>query len=358
MSKNSQLFPIVAAVLAALLVAGCTGGKTAAPPGASPAGPGGGTAAPSGAATGATTAAPGDGKTLRALKVKDPPSGPADPAWSKAQPLQVRLTGADVEPLRGKTADVTVKALWTDSELHMLFRWQDATQSMVKGAWKFDGKAWSKQKGDEDRLALAWEITSIDKFATKGCAVLCHSTDPDPKKWYMATNSPTEKADLWHWKSYRSSPLGFADDGFIVESPDKKGGRKSDPGSGGDEKNEAASKDRPKWVQDPAKKPSAPGFLLKDEAVEIKDDSAFKAGDVVPFRTLSKPGGSRGDIKATGTYQDGGWTVWMSRKLDTGHDDDVKFNTAKTNTFGLAVYENAGDEFKYTSNPLKLTFVK
>lgn len=299
-----------------------------------------------------------DGKTLKAVSVKDQSVKIDDPNWSKAPALDVELIGADVENLKGKKLNISAKAVWTSSDLYMLLRWPDSTESMTKGAWAFDGSAWKRQKGDEDRVSILWEISTIDKFATKGCAVLCHSDNPDQKKWYYATNSNTERADLWHWKSYRSNPLGFADDGYVVYNAESKSGRKSDPGSGGDSKNETEAKDKPKFRQDPSKSPSAKGFLLEDEVAEIKDYSTFKAGDTLPYRILSKPSGSRGDIKAQGVYRDGGWTVLLSRKLDTGHDDDVKFNTAKPQNFAIAVFDNSGDEASYNSGPLKLIFTK
>jgi hypothetical protein len=46
----------------------------------------------------------------------------------------------------------------------------------------------------------------------------------------------------------------------------------------------------------------------------------------------------------------------MSRKLRTGYDDDVQFNTKKTYPFAIAVFDNSGDHDSYNSEPLKLKF--
>jgi hypothetical protein len=94
--------------------------------------------------------------------------------------------------------------------------------------------------------------------------------------------------------AYRSNPLGFADGTYIVQDDAAKEatGRKSDPGGGGDSINETKEKDKPALMQDPAKSPTVKGFLLKGETVEIKDYAAFKAGDTIPRRILSKPDGS------------------------------------------------------------------
>ncbi len=313
---------------------------------------------PAPTATTAPTAKPTEaqpaasGATLTAAKVSAAPKNADDAAWNSATAFKTKL---------GKS-DLTLKAVYTSDEIYFLATWTDDTESMVKGAWKYDGTKWGKQSGDEDRITFAWEMTPIKDFATKGCAVLCHVAGSDQTKWYMAVNSATEKADLWHWKSYRSNPLNFADDGSISVSDTKAApptGRLSDPGGGGDSRNETADKTKPALMQDPAKTPSAKGFLVKGETVEIKDYASFKAGDVLPYRILSKPDGSRGDIKANGVWAKGMWTLMLNRKLNTGNADDVQFDPSKTYLFSVAIYDNAGD-YNKSSYPgtITLTFAK
>jgi hypothetical protein len=117
-----------------------------------------------------------------------------------------------------------------------------------------------------------------------------------------------------------------------------------------------AEKDKPALMQDPAKSPTVKGLLVKGETVEIKDYATFKAGDTVPYRILSKPDGSRGDIKAVGIWKGGTWTLFLSRKLKTGNDDDVVFDPSKTYPFSMSVYDDAGDMDKYNSSVLNLVF--
>jgi len=52
-------------------------------------------------------------------------------------------------------------------------------------------------------LGVTWEINRIDKFATKGCAVLCHNESKNEKDWYYVISSSKEKGDI----SYNSEPL-------------------------------------------------------------------------------------------------------------------------------------------------------
>ncbi|MCU0605104.1 MAG: ethylbenzene dehydrogenase-related protein [Desulfobacterales bacterium] len=249
-------------------------------------------------------------QTLTAAKTAKAPANLDDAAWQKAKALDVPFDGK--EKFAGKKAFVTTRALYTDSEVFFLFKWKDATQSVTKSAWQFDGEKWGKLKGDEDRIALQFEINRINNFATKGCAVLCHGPAGAPMKQFKyATASAAEKGDLWHWKAARTDPYHSADDGWLTAAGEVTG-RKDDAGGGGDARNETADKSKPRFMQDPVKKPSFPGFLLAEEAVEITDHSKFKKGDTLTYRMPKKPSGSRGDIKALSRYADGGWTVMLT----------------------------------------------
>jgi hypothetical protein len=293
-------------------------------------------------------------QTLTAAKAAKAPASLDDAAWQKAKALDVPFEGK--EKFAGKKAVVTTRALYTDDHIFFLFKWKDASQSVTKGAWQFDGEKWGKLKGDEDRISLQFEINRINNFATKGCAVLCHGPAGAPMKDFKyATATAAEKGDLWHWKAARSDPYHSADDGWLTAAGEKTG-RKDDAGGGGDARNETEDKSKPRFMQDPAKKPSFPGFLLAEEAIEIKDYSVFKKGDIITYRMPKKPSGSRADIKALSRYADGGWTVMLSRKLDTGNEDDVAFNLRRKYPFAMALFDDSGDADSYDSEALNLEF--
>ena len=293
-------------------------------------------------------------KTLTAARVAKAPTALDDPAWKKAKSLDVPFDGK--EKFAAKKTNVITQAVYTDNEVFFLFKWKDASKSVTKGAWQFDGEKWTHLKGDEDRISLLFEINRINNFATKGCAVTCHGpAGAAAKDLKFATATAAEKGDLWHWKAARSDPYRHADDGWLTAAVDKTG-RKDDAGGGGDSRNETADKSKPRYMQDPAKKPSFPGVLLAEEAVEITDSSKFKAGDTITYRLPKKASGSRGDIKAESRYADGGWTVMLSRKLETGNDDDVAFNTKKKYSFAMALFDDSSDADSYDSEALTLEF--
>ncbi|HSM90441.1 MAG TPA: ethylbenzene dehydrogenase-related protein, partial [Desulfobacterales bacterium] len=218
-------------------------------------------------------------QTLMAAKVAKAPAALDDPLWQKAKPLDVPFDGK--EKFAGKKANVIAQAVYTDTDVFFLFKWKDATKSVTKGAWQFDGEKWTHLKGDEDRISLLFEINRINNFATKGCAVTCHGPAGAPMKDFkFATATAAEKGDLWQWKAARSDPYKAVDDGFLTKAEGNTG-RKEDAGGGGDSRNETADKSKPRFMQDPAKKPSVPGMLLAEETVEIADYSKFKANDTI-----------------------------------------------------------------------------
>jgi hypothetical protein len=227
---------------------------------------------------------------------------------------------------------------------------------VTKGAWQFDGGKWTHLKGDEDRISLLFEINRINNFATKGCAVTSHGPAGAPMKDFkFATATAAEKGDLWQWKAARSDPYKAVDDGWLTKAEGNTG-RKEDAGGGGDSRNETADKSKPRFMQDPAKKPSVPGVLLAEETVEIADYSKFKTNDALTYRMPKKPSGSRGDVRAESRYADGAWTVMLSRKLNTGNEDDVVFNTKKKYSFAMALFDDSMDADSYDSEALTLEF--
>jgi hypothetical protein len=273
---------------------------------------------------------------LTSKKVGSAPEDAGSAVWNQAEEAKMILTGAG--KFEGKEIELRTKSVYTKDEILFRFEWPDKDKSMQKNAWRFSGGKFNKIKANEDRLGLVFEINRIDKFATKGCAVLCHSESKNEKDWYYAASSEKEKADMWHWKSVRSNPVGYAEDGYVAfnatKEPEK--GRKRDAGSGSKAKSNR-TKDK-----------SGPAY---------KDIAGFKDGDEIPGYMLNTGWkDSFADVKAKGVWQNGKWTVVMSRRLATGYDDDAQFNTRKRYPFSLAVFDNSGEHDSYNAEPLKLQF--
>ncbi len=268
-----------------------------------------------------------------------------DPAWSKAT-----VTSVDTSGVRGASQKtpitVKVQALYSESTVWFRFEWADQTESAGR-LWEYDGTQW-KSAGNEDRLALYWDMTTIGQFSESGCATLCHNPRAEAiEKWYMITPDAAARADNWHWKAARTNPTGQADDkyltGTLTDPNDVESANKSDAKeSGGYVDNKAKDAAAPAMMLDPAKKASLGSpFILVSEATNI-DISRMKAGDKLPRELLAAFKGSRGDIEAKGVWSNGRWVVVLRRALNTGHEDDVSFQVGKAYPFGLAVFDNAG----------------
>jgi hypothetical protein len=290
------------------------------------------------------------------------PKGLDDPVWKGISSVHVPVQGRD--SLSNEKGVVFAQSAYTEDALYFRLTWKDPTRSVVKQSWKYDGEKWNHIEGNEDRLALLFEITRINKFATRGCAITCHSPADVPRKeWKLATRSTAEKGDLWHWKAARSAPYKHADDAWLTVAGNPSGsyretGRRKDAGKGGDIKNQTPDGAMPLYMQNPSKKPTVPGFLLVEDSVKIEDYSMFKAGDVIPFRLPLKPSGSRFDVKTESRHADGYWTLMIYRKLNTGHDDDVMFNPMKRYGFAMAVFDDSGSDHSKATKPLVLKFDK
>lgn len=324
-------------------------------------------------------AAPKD--TLVAVKVASAPNPTAldsDPAWGKAQALQVGISdGKNFANGEGAT-DVTFKAVYTDDMLYMLIQYKDPTDSKRRGPYQkqADG-SWKKlvdpenKGGDdniyyEDKWAFIWPINdSIKGFNEKGCMVMCHKGETKPfGNKYTATEG--ELGDIWHMKGSRTAPWGFVDDQYVDHTRyDAKNvpnaGRKSDPGNpDGDYINIKLVNGKPEFMNRDGKPGNAGGTYYIKEGDQVPfDDARFKAGDEVASYIANQLKGDRADIKVVQKWSNGVQTSVMSRKLVTGSKYDVQFDKLdRRYAFGFAAFDNAQVRHATTDDVLFLSFKK
>lgn len=256
--------------------------------------------------------------------------GKPDALWSGAPKIVIPIYAG--KPGR---INVSMKALYDSQYIYFFIRWADKTKSLNR-VYDFRGGAWQKRKGNEDRFGIMFDIGNrIADFNQAGCQIVCHGGK------YMSTNKPGEKTDVWHWKSQRTNPLGYADDQWVQHEAKQKGheftGRKSDKKSGGSYKsNFDKIKKQPKFFDG-----GMGGPILKKNAKPYAGGAI--EGAVAPREMLARPKGSRGDIDAKGVWKNGMWTLELRRKLDTGHPDDVVFVPGKKHAFGISVHDNGDD---------------
>lgn len=270
---------------------------------------------------------PSDGAALSAEAVKTAPELSAEltETWRRQTALRVP-TWLDEQP----GPDVELRALHDGEYLYLFARWADKTESIEKKGWAHREGKWEKLKGDEDRIAFAFNISS-PAFAKKGCAGACHEGD-----FRVVDNGG--KVDIWHWKAARGGMFSHADDQRLTDAAEDARG--DDAGKGAYSNNQNAEGTAPARIWKPDA--DARGAFSTDSSVELPADWTPPADYRVPSILLRAPEGSRGDVEARGAYKDGHWQVMLKRKLDTGHDDDATFKAGGEITLALSVFDNTG----------------
>jgi hypothetical protein len=316
-----------------------------------------------------------------AVRAPTPPvlaAGITDPAWARGpQPLTVQLSGGT--NFKDGSTTASIRAVYTADTLYMLVQYDDPTESTRRFPFqKQPDGSWIKLKDPndrggndnlyyEDKLALIWNIGgSIRGFSRMGCMMSCHAGEAGKPYGNKYTTSGGELGDIWHMKSIRTGYIGQTDDQYLDHTrydKDKapEAGRKSDPRTGGGYSDIKLVNGKPEFMHKsgvPSNRPSGTYYLRDEDKVRF-DDSKFKPGDEVASILVAPFTGDRGDIATAISWQDGKWTVVMSRKLVTAGKYDVQFdNLDGVYEFGLAAFDNAQVRHAFHLGALRLKFAK
>lgn len=205
--------------------------------------------------------------------------------------------------------NVYFHVVWADemeSALHKPFVWNEKKDRYVRGEQR------------EDRFALQFEMSG--RYDTN---------------WFSGA---TFRADMWHWKASRTNPLGKADDKMTIVSLDKllRGYQGQTPDK------------KTVYIQRP-----------RDEGDKFYRSERYgkKQEAIMPKYILISSGqGSSWDIDAKGVWHQGYWTLELRRKLDTGHEDDVKFVLGTRVLGGIAVFNQSENDDHAISDVLRFQF--
>ncbi|MCO1600538.1 ethylbenzene dehydrogenase-related protein [Desulfosporosinus nitroreducens] len=330
-----------------------------------------------------------DANTLTAVKTTAAPTvdgKSSEDFWTNAPEMKLTLSNAGA--LQGGTGgkfdngntEVSMKSAYDAENVYFLLQYKDPTDSKARGPWILEGGKLVKKPYNEfyeDKLAINWNINDSTKdFNTAGCAVTCHvATDKEGKSvtkhW---TNAENELLDMWHWKYVRQNSLfgpdkpGLMHDQFMdsvkydPNDATKSGaGRHADPGAKEYEDNVTADKSAPKLVFDGAPVNGNP-YVIVDGLDKTKPFTAdyiktMKEGDFIPGPIAKQITGDPADIKAKGKWENGVWTLEISRKLKTTSDKDIQFDDlAKTYSFAIAAFDNSQIGHGYENIVHKLAF--
>jgi Ethylbenzene dehydrogenase len=334
--------------------------------------------------------------------------GTIDAMWANSSILQFSTAVPEVtgDVFRGYTGNiipsVKMRSAYDETNIYLLVEWSDPTQSFKRGPWYFDPatKRWAQESGTfgfasspyrppfyEDKIAFLWNINnSVSGWNSATCYKSCHTGLPalDGSSRHY-TNFPTEKIDMWHWKSVR----GGANAGYQLHDQFQDNtypnGRKGDPTGVDVYQNNtqnlvitgsspAITVAVPKYVI-PGKNDyswiynaevaagtaklitavDANGVLTLSDATTIDPNigtdfqriGSYGSGGVgpkvIPGVTLNAEYTlGQGDISCKTTYTGTGWIMEIKRALNTGDAAyDVDFSSLADQYFGFAVFENA-----------------
>lgn len=367
--KSKRLIAAITIVLFTLALAGC-GQKETPKPAAQQAG----------------------GKVVTAVKTSKAPGidGVVDDVWASAEAVKTTISGAGNLGPGGKfnngSTNVTIKALYDDKNIYMLYEWEDPTDSQSRGPWVKEGDKLVKKpysSNYEDKFGVMWNINDSTKgFNDQGCAISCHDTGektkdgkPILKHW---TNGPDELLDTWHMKITRHNTLLGADKPGIMhdqfhdnvkfnpqDSKTNSAGRHSDPDSKeySDNITGASNADpgMPKFVFDGSPL-NGSKYVIVDGIDKVKpftDDmvASMKEGDTIPGLIVYPQTKDAADVKAKAKWVNGKWTLEIQRPLKTESKYDVQFSDlTKTYYFAVSAFDNSQIGHATMEGTLQLKF--
>ena len=211
-----------------------------------------------------------------------------------------------------KTADAPIflKSVHTDDTIYFSVMYKDPAQSPFHKPWLWNMDTNSYEKGAhrEDTFVFKWNM--MDKEVD-----------------LSIFSEDNYTADVWYWKANRTNPAGYADDKrqILSDSPGKK----------------STAMESPTGKIHYLSRKSDAGKSAYNEMKKAPTVKSTQLVDRYPPRT---PEGSRADVQAKGVWKNGFWIIELSRKLQTGHDDDVQIALDKgPYLFGVSIFSLYGN---------------
>ena len=246
----------------------------------------------------------GEALAWYAAHTSTPPAidGEIDAVWENAKPLTVVVREAVGANAPRK---VVLRALYTDDRIYVLAQWPDATRSDLRDPYVWDAakSEYTRPSKPDDQFAL--------EFPLKGAFRI-----------NMLATESEYSADVWHWKAGRGNPVGWVDDKrHIISSEPFAKAKEYDLGG------------------------HASVYIARladtgQGSYARKPKPASHVGDVVDSFEPRKPTLSLADVRGKGVHDGAGWTLEMTRKLDTGHADDAVLHVGRDNVCAIAVLDD------------------
>lgn len=256
----------------------------------------------------------------------------SDEVWQKARPVLISDQAAK--------ETILLRSLHTAQRVYFLVQYPDKAENPLHKPWMWSDAESRYVQGPhrEDTFVIKWSMMTKD-------VNLSNFSDDD------------YRSDVWYWKANRSNLAGFADDKMQVLS--SRIARK--------EKGSEEARDARKLISISGKGRYLQRIPDAGTAPYRDEKPLEKSGPVINRFVPTQPSGSRADVRAIGHWSGGYWSVEFSRKLQTGHDDDVQFDLAKKYLFGVSIFSLYGNDLDDSSpnlygmgrisEPLRLSFL-
>ena len=204
------------------------------------------------------------------------------------------------QPIAGATGfkDVKIQTAYDKENIYLRFQWQGSGASVTDPSIATDNKA--------DRIALQIS-NNIGSFKNYGCYITCHDDEDG-----MPGNSGT---DVTLYGYYTRDKDGNAKDQGTLD-----------------------------------------GYLSKGQFIDLLEAS-FVGNEVKTkdMHVLNKRSDDNNDVTATGGFENGTYTVVITRKLSTGDKNDITLADGATFSLGIAIHDNKNHGRKhYTSFPVSI----
>jgi hypothetical protein len=287
--------------------------------------------------------------------------------WPFSSPgLHVRLVNG--AGFHSGTTRAVLSALNNGRTLYMRIEWEDPVYNRLYRPWIKTDDGWmhlnpggSDEKiYNEDKMALLFPVRESAGFERFGCSLYCHNNENN--SFGVHSTPPDAMTDVWHWKSVRTDPMGYADDKYWLgteEVPADSRARHGDPGDGGYANNMVEGVENPMMLPTGIGSIRMGALLLSEAQIYTKAAAErMPAGIAVPGAVVSEASGDRADIRCRSEYRDGHWTVYLVRKLDTGSRFDVLFEPGKAYDFAMAAFDHASFRHAYNHQVYRLVIEK
>lgn len=246
--------------------------------------------------------------------------------WSKV-PIKPSVPTADRSKMGLEPEDKNVTGSLTlqikvgvfQERVYLAMRWPDETADLEYKGWEWNGTKYSESSKRDDMLAVRFNM------------------DGEFDRTMLSTKS--YKVDLWLWSAARTNPAGLAEDWTHTVSTKPI--------------DDAAEYEVQGIGTVYIKKVRDAGNPIYKALRAPKEKGASRAPS---FEILGNASGSVADVSAKGAWKAGNWSLEMSRKLNTGHADDLAFRPATKVLGQIAVFNRGSDENKSVSEPLVFDF--